>query len=123
MKMKRRKVLLVAFLIVAVVLGWLVWRPAPPVIVIVKNDSQQRIATLRVEKERGVELAGNLASGETKTIQFQAGGENSFTLQVRFADGSEISGNPQYVEPGYEVLETVSDSEITITDVRLPSGY
>lgn len=126
MKMKRRKKILVAVLVVmvglAVVVSWGVWHPVSPVTVIVKNSSQQQIASVRLEHERGVELAENLARGEVKTIRFQAGGENSCTLRVRFADGSEISGNPQYVEPGYEVLDTVGNSGIT-ADIRLPPGY
>ena len=107
---------------IAAGVGWLAWRPISPVTVVVRNDSQKRIASVRLEHERGVEIAENLGRGEAKTIRFQAGGENSYTLRVRFADGSEISGNPQYVESGYEPFETVSDSGIK-TDGRLPARY
>jgi len=119
----RRKGIVVVVLVVAVGLaaavGWLASRPISPVTVIVKNNSQKRIASVRLEHERGVEIAENLAPGEARTIRFHAGGENSYTLRVRFADGSEMRGNPRYVESGYEMFEAVSDSGIT-PDGRLP---
>jgi len=119
----RRKGIVVVVLVVAVGLaaavGWLASRPISPVTVIVKNNSQKRIASVRLEHERGVEIAENLAPGEARTIRFQAGGENSYTLRVRFADGSEMRANPRYVESGYKMFEAVSDSGIT-TDGRLP---
>jgi len=106
----------------AAVAGWLAWRPIPPVTVVVQNNSQQPIALVRVEHERGVEIVENLARGEAKTIRFQARGETSYTLRIRFADGSEINGNAHYAEAGYEFFETVSDSGIE-NDVHLPTRY
>jgi hypothetical protein len=104
------------------VVGWLALRSIPPVKVVVRNTSEKAIAAVRVEHERGVETIQNLARGEARTIQFMAGGETSYTLRVRFADGSEVSGNPQYAESGYEIVETVTDSGIK-SDVRLPTRY
>jgi hypothetical protein len=100
-------------------LGWLAFGAVAPVTVTVKNDSQKAIAIVRVEHERGVETAGNLAHGEARIIKFVAGGETSYRLHVRFSDGSEISGTEQYAESGYKFVETVTDSGIK-SDVSLP---
>jgi hypothetical protein len=98
---------------------WLVFRPVAPVTVTVRNDSQKPIALASVEHERGVETAGNIARGEARTITFVAGGETSYRLRVRFADGSETRGREQYAESGYVFVETVTDSGVRTDDVSL----
>jgi len=103
-------------------IGWLALRPVPPVTVVVRNSREKPIAAVRLEHERGVEIVENLARGEAKTIQFVAGGETSYTLRVRFADGSEVSGNPQYAESGYQFVDTVTASGIK-SDVHLRLRY
>jgi hypothetical protein len=102
--------------------AWLAWRPIVPVTVIVRNGTAKPIVAVRLEHERGVEVVENIAPTESKMIRFAAGGETSYTLRVRFLDGSEVSSNPQYAEAGYEFTETVSDSGIE-SDVRLPELY
>ena len=80
------------------------------------------VALLLLEHERGVEVVENLARGASTTMRFKAGGETSYRLRVRFADGSELAGGGGYAEAGYEFSETVGDSAIK-TDTRLPAGY
>jgi hypothetical protein len=87
--------------------------------VVVRNESEKSIAAVRLEHERGVETVENIVKGGVRTIRF-AGRENSYTLRVRFVDGSEITGNPQYADSGYEIVETVTGSGIR-TDGHLPS--
>ena len=99
---------------------WLALRPVVPVTVTVRNGSQKAIALIRVEHERGVETTGSLERGEARKIQFVAGGETSYTLRVRFVDGSEVSANPQYAESGYEFVQTITESEVKTDDVSLP---
>jgi hypothetical protein len=94
----------------------------PPVTVTVLNSSQKPIAAVRLEHERGVEVVENIAPIESKTIRFVASGETSYTLRVRFRDGSEVSGRPQYAESDYHFTDTVRDSGIE-SDVRLPTLY
>jgi hypothetical protein len=102
-------------------IAWLALKPLRPVTVILRNESEKSIAEARLEHERGVETVENIANGDARTIRF-AGGENSYTLRVRFADGSEIAGNPQYADSGYEIVEAVTASGIR-TDGLLPSKY
>ena len=101
---------------------WLMLRPVPPVTVIVKNTSGKVVISVRLDHERGVEALENLAPGSEKAIRFEAGGETSYRLRVRFADGSELAGGGGYAEPGYEFSETITDSGI-LTDTRLPTRY
>lgn len=109
-----------AAIFVSALIGWLVLRARPPVTVVVTNNSEKPIATIRVEHEGGVETAENLPRGETRTIQFDARGETSLNLRVRFDDGSENSGGPQYAESGYQFIVTVTDAGVG-TSVRLPA--
>jgi len=104
------------------VVASLVLRPIAPVTVVVKNTSGKAIESVRLEHERGVEILANLEPGDAKTIRFAAGGETSYRLNVRFADGSELAGGGGYAEAGYEFSEAVGDSAIR-TEARLPAGY
>ena len=125
MKRGRRAVLIglgLAVILAGGLIGWLALKPIRPVTVVVRNDSEKPIATVRLEHERGVETVENIAKGDARTIKFITGGETSYTLRVRFSDGSEVSGNPQYAESGYEIVETVTASRIR-TDRHLPSRY
>jgi hypothetical protein len=125
MKQRRRVLLIALALPAALAVGFaafLAWRPIPPVTVTVRNSSEKPIAAVRLEHKRGVEVFENLAPAESRTIRFAAGGETSYTLRVRFRDGSEVSSKPQYEESGYNFTDTVSDSGIE-SDVRLPSLY
>lgn len=123
---RRKRVLLITLAIPAALavggVAFLALRPTAPVTVTIRNSSDKPIAAVRLEHERGVEVVEDLAPTESKTIRFIAGGETSYTLRVRFRDGSEVSSNPQYAESGYEFTQTVSNSGIE-SDVRLPKLY
>jgi len=93
--------------------------PRPPVTVMITNQSNRPIASSRVEHERGNELPGHIGQRESKTVQFEARGETSYKLTVRFVDSSEVSGGGGYAESGYKFSETILESGID-TDVRLP---
>jgi hypothetical protein len=101
---------------------WLALRPVPPVTVIVENRSGKAIVSVRLEHERGAEVLENLRSGDVKAMRFEAGGETTYRLRVRFADGTELAGGGGYAEAGYEFSETISDSAIK-TDLHLPPRY
>ena len=125
--MKRRNRTILIGLAVAAALpvcfvAFLASRPISPVTVIVRNGSGRAIEAVRLEHDRGIEVLESLEPSESKTIRFTAGGETSYTLRVRFRDGSEVRSNPQYAESGYEFTETVRDSGIE-SDVRLPKPY
>lgn len=92
--------------------------PRPPVIVVITNQSNQPIASVRVEHERGIELLEDIGQRESKTVQLETRGETSYKLMVRFIDGSEVSGGGGYAEAGYKITETILESGIN-TDVRL----
>lgn len=98
--------------------AWLVLL-VPPVTVTIVNRSEKAIASVRLEHERGTEVLEDLGSGDAKAMRFEAGGETTYRLRVRFADGSELAGGGGYAEAGYEFSETISDSAIK-TDLHLP---
>ncbi len=121
-----KRILLIALVVGATLVlslaAWLMLQPVPPVTVIVKNASGKVIASVRVEHERGVEILESLAPGEANAMRFEVGGETSYQLRVRFADGSELAGGGGYAEPGYKFSETITDSTIE-TETRLPTRY
>jgi hypothetical protein len=44
-------------------IGWLALKPLRPVTVVVRNESEKSITTVRLEHERGVETVENIARG------------------------------------------------------------
>lgn len=80
------------------------------------------IISVRLEHERGVEVLESLARGDARAMQFKAGGETSYRLRLRFADGSELAGGGGYAEAGYEFSESIGDSSIK-TDARVRADY
>jgi len=115
----RRAVVIAVGLLGGLLVGWLALRPAAAVTVTVKNESAKPIASARLEHRLGLVLVENVAPGEARTIRFAAGGETSYALRVRFADGSVVGNRPQYAESGYSFVETVTEAGIK-TDLHLP---
>jgi hypothetical protein len=101
----------IAFGLGAALIAWIALGPTRWVTVVVKNAGRRPIAAIRLEHEGGVELAPRLASGEALSIRFHARGEMSYALRVRFDDGSELVAE-QYAESGYQIRETVGESDI-----------
>ena len=101
----------IAALLGASVVAWIVLGPTQWIKVTVRNAGRRPIAAIRLEHEGGVETAGRLETGASRTIRFRARGETSYTLRVRFDDGSELAAG-RYAESGYKVRETVGDSKI-----------
>jgi hypothetical protein len=100
-------------LLVAVATGWLFLRPQPPVTVSVVNVSHKPIAWVKLQHEKGVEMLGKIPAGQSRVIKFHTRGETSYTLAVRFEDGTELSGKGSYAEAGYSFTESITDSGVT----------
>jgi hypothetical protein len=124
MNRSKRRLLIVLVFPAALAAGFLApcLEDDPTVTMTVLNSSQKPIAAVRLDPERGVEVVENIAPIESKTIRFVAAGETFYKLRVRFRDGSEVSGRPQYAESGHYFTDTVRDSGIE-SDVRLPTPY
>ena len=116
--MKRTLAIILVVSLIGVGSLVLLW-PRPPVTVTITNQSNRPIASIRIEHERGLEFLEYIGRRESKTVQFEAQGETSYKLLVRFVDGTEVSGGGGYAEPGYRFSETILESGIN-TDVRLP---
>lgn len=89
--------------------------PRQPITVTIINHGNQPIASVRVEHEREIELLEHIGQGESKAVQFEARGETSYKLVVRFVDGSEVSGGGGYAESGYKVQRLSWNRESTPT--------
>jgi hypothetical protein len=116
--MKRTLFILFSVGLIGLSILVILW-PQTPVTVMITNQSNRPIASVRVEHERGIELVQNIGQRESKLVRFETRGETSYTLTVRFLDGSEVRGGGGYAESGYEFSETILESGID-TDVRLP---
>jgi len=111
------KYLLIVISASALGLGLLIFlgNTRPNVDVVVLNQSGKPIAAIHLKTEKSgknVVLRG-IAVGAEVTVKFHNDGEDAFFLLVRFADGKEIKGASVYFEPGYRVLETVTENEIS----------
>lgn len=90
----------------------IIGEPGSFVTVTLKNNSSKEIESVRIVHEEGVELVEHIAPGSSKQGRFYATGETSYSLFVRFADGSSVKGGGGYVESGYSMTEHISSAEI-----------
>ncbi|MFQ5450964.1 MAG: hypothetical protein ACE5E9_10065 [Nitrospinaceae bacterium] len=93
----------------------------PNVEVVVINKADQSISSIQLKTARtgkNIHLRG-IQRGSQLTIKFHNEGEDRFTLVIQFQDGRELRGNPVYIEPGYRILESVTDHGIA-TEHELP---
>jgi len=77
------------------------------------NNSHKAVASATLVHEKGVETIGDIPVGQSRLVAFRTRGETSYSLNVRFEDGTELTGGGNYAEPGYSFSESVSDSTIT----------
>ena len=92
----------------------------PNVEVVVLNKSGKPISSIHLETEKSrknVILRG-IDVGAEVVVKFHNDGEDTFFLLIRFADGKEIRGENVYFEPGYRVVETVTENEIIAKHVN-----
>ena len=95
------------------ILGWLWVAPTPHVTVALVNRSRQPIEWVKLSHEGGVITARHISVGERRTVTFPARGETTYSLWIRFSDGTELKGAGQYAESGYRITETVTDSKVS----------
>ena len=107
------RALLGLVLVLAVGVAWLFLRPLPPVTVTVVNASPKPIAWVKLKHEKGFAMASHIPAGHRSQITFPTRGETSYTLRVRFADGTEVDGLGNYAEPGYRFTDTVTEKTVT----------
>lgn len=94
---------------------------SPIVTVKLHNTSDKEIASLQLVHEHGLVEVKNLEADGARTLHFYSPAESSYELKVVFTDGRSIEGGAGYVEAGYTVTETISESEIK-SDIDL-IGY
>jgi hypothetical protein len=99
-------------LLVAAAIAWLFLWPAAPVTVSVVNASQKPIAWVKLRHEKGAETLGEIPVGQSRVVKFRTRGETSYSLKVRFADGTELGGGGSYAEPGYTFTDSITDSAV-----------
>jgi hypothetical protein len=106
--MRTRRLALITLGIATVVAGSVAaYRVSrPPVTVILTNASTKTIVSVRLEHERGVEVAEDLARGAAKTMRFKARGETSYRLRVRFQNSPAAVDTPRRVTSSPKWLVT-----------------
>jgi hypothetical protein len=112
----RRRIYGALFVVGVVALGVLAWmslRQSPPISVTVMNNSHKAVASAKLVHENGVETIGDIPVGQSRLVAFRTRGETSYSLNIRFEDGTELTGGGNYAEAGYSFSDSVSDSTIT----------
>lgn len=95
--------------------GWL----QPVVKVTVVNQTGQPVSGLQLVF-RGSAASGelqlpDLAAGGQAAVRFVAGGETSYRIRGRHADGRKLDERDGYAEPGYSITELLTvDGQKTV---------
>ena len=114
--MKKLKYLL----IISVCLGFgiligLIIKPKSLATILITNTSGKKIEKVYVTSEDSITYyVENIAQQKTKEIKIYVAGESGYRIKVYFSnEDSILSGN--YIETGYIIRETVTDSNIIST--------
>jgi hypothetical protein len=75
-------------------------RDAPQVIVQLINASPIEISSIVLTHESEVVRIEKLAPLNSKTVRLAVGGESSYRIVARFANGQSVDGGARYVESG-----------------------
>lgn len=87
----------------------------PNMEVVIINNSNQSISAVDLHTKKtgkNIRLRG-VGVGTEVAVKFHNDGEDTFSLTVHFPDGKEIRGESVYIEPGYRVIESVTQEKIT----------
>jgi len=100
----------------ALALGLLIFmgNTQPNVEVVVLNKSGQPISSIHLQTEKSGKniILRAIDVGTEVLVKFHNDGEDTFFLLIRFPNGKEMRGESVYFEPGYRVVETVTENEI-----------
>jgi len=115
----KRGIYPVLFVIGVVAVGvaaWLSLRQPPSVSVGVINNSHKEVTWVKPIHEKGAETIGQIPVGPSRLVAFRTRGETSYSLNVRFADGTE----PAPPDVGYQHLRyRRDDSSMAKSGTRL----
>lgn len=79
------------------------------------NESGKTIKKVKLEHENGTyEITKLQDKNETKVI-FRNAGEGSYKVTANFENDSTISSKGAYIEGGYRMTETITNTEIKTT--------
>jgi len=106
--------LMVGVAFIAGAITVIVNRPqAQMVTVEIRNNSEKGIKEIELREAHGTTLKiPGLPARKSITSGFYYPGETGYSLRVVFSDNTELKGGGQYVEPGYNVIETITNTEI-----------
>lgn len=91
--------------------------------IIVRNESLCPISHLVIQmSDLTLYYAGGIEEGNSATIRIRTSGEDGYRLIVFFPGGDSLVGGAGYIESGYRIRETISDSSIRSEYVSLYGG-
>ena len=109
----------VAGALVAMERGWM----QPAAVIEIENRSGQGARKLEIKYEGSAassttSLPPPSASG-TIRFPFYVRGEGTYSVHVVLGDGTSLSSDKRYVEPGYRMVENIRESRIEGAPARL----
>lgn len=105
-------ILLTGFISGVIFTTWYFWPAANAIKVLVINSSGMAISSVSITHGKGSVTTNGLANGARQVIPVHVSGESIYSITVTLANGTTLSGEGGYVEPGYKVTETVYADKI-----------
>lgn len=119
-KKKSRKLVIgfIGFLMGVASLKLFLWITSynPWVTIEVENNSCQKVSKIIVESESHIAVEKNLEMKKHTTIKYQNGGESSFRILIKYADGDSAKSKYSYAEGGYTFKATINDHDVVIKE-------
>ena len=89
-----------------------VMNPPSTIRVDVHNSSGLSVSQVTITHEEGTVSIRTLASGTTLAVPVLVRGESSYHIEARLASGDVVKGQSGFVEPGYQLRETITSTGI-----------
>ena len=99
---------------ICIVIGILIGisvKPNPIASIVVTNSSSKTLQSASITVGMTTYIVDNIEQKKSKSVNLFVAGEAGYKIKVVFADGDSLI-NWNYIETGYQIIETVSDTKI-----------
>jgi len=88
---------------------------AEQVAITIQNQSGQDVTQICINEHQKIKCSGGLNNNSETVLSIDCPSETSYSLTVVFANGDSLKTLGNYIEPGYNVTETINKDKIETT--------